>query len=310
MKPFSFSIVFFLTIATAIAQINVGNGRGAGNLWVGSHSQKTFDKLKTTTTYFALPDVCNSSELKSVIASVWTFNKIEFVPSDAFRNNRKKYVSPENLLINLRDLEFTVSKDGLPAGFFGKFYFLVSTYKSVKETSKGEVKGDFLDISEIYLSKNLLYEEEGQTQYCLNLGLIKNYFQLLNRKLSNSENLKMNDGIVDKETLATLKSKTLYLPWKLKEGLDEEQVEYQKKLIEKTLSKYEFDYKIVSYSELGDRILNGEDIYYVNETPFFRFYILSIANSKTGEIIYLNNKGNFRIGPGEMKKINGLVSKD
>lgn len=310
MKKIYFTTLFFFSFLYAIGQVNIGNGRGAGNLWVANHSEKTFDRLKTTKTFFALPDVCNKKELKEIIKSVWTFNEISFVTFDEIKSNKRKYISSDNILIYLRDMDFTVSKGIETVGYFKKVVFLVSTYKNVQTTKKGEIKSDFLDIAEIYLSKDIVQSKDGEDTYCLQLGLIKNYFQELNMRLTNSQNLKMNDGIVKKEKLGALSRKTLYIPWKIKSNGSTEEVENHKKFISKTFKNFEHPYELISNDELNEKIINGEDFFYLNDIQFSKFKILSISNSKTGEIIYLNVESNYRVKNSDMNKISNIISKN
>ena len=129
--------------------------------------KKHLNILRRPKHFFALPDICNKNELKDIIKSVWTFNEISFVTFDEIESNRKKYVSPDNMLIYLRDMDFTVSKGIETVGYFKKVIFLVSTYKDVKVTKKGEIKADFLDIAEIYLSEDIVQHKDGEDNYCL-----------------------------------------------------------------------------------------------------------------------------------------------
>ncbi len=312
IRNFYFATLLFFCFLNAISQVNIGNGRGAGNLWVANHSEKTFNHLKTTKTFFAIPNICNKNELKEIIKSVWTFNDISFVTMDEIKSNKKKYISSDNMLIYLRDMDFTVKKGIETVGYFKKIIFLVSTYNNVKITTKGKIKSDFLDIAEIYLSNenDIVKPKDENDTYCLQLGLIKNYFQELNRRLTNSQNLKMNDGIVKKKKLGTLSEQTLYIPWAIKDDASTEEIEDHKKYISKTLKNYEHPYELISYDRLNEKIKDEEKFYYLNSTQFSKFKILSISNGKTGEIIYLNVESKYNINNSDMNKISKTISKN
>ena len=304
------TLLFLFVFLCSMAQVNIGNGRGTGNLWVSNHGQKTFAHLKTKKTLFIIPNVCNKSELESVIKSIWTFNEIKFVDSKDFLPNKVNYFAKEQIQIYLRDMDFVVSKGIETRGYFKKLIFLASIYENLKFDRKGNLKkADYLDIAEIYLSNKVVYEQQGEDIYCLELGLIKNYFQELNRRLENSKNLKMKDGIVKKEKLAILSNKPLHIPWAVKNDADSKEIEDHEEFIAKTLKKYEHPYKLVSYNELNDQILRKEEFYYLNTTQFSKFKILSISNSKTGEIIYLNVESRYKVKASDLSKVSNIISK-
>ncbi|MDO1514584.1 hypothetical protein Q2T41_18170 [Maribacter confluentis] len=307
-KIYFFTYLLFFSLF-AFGQVNIGNGRGAGNLWVGNHSEKTFEKLKTTSTNFVLPDICNKNELKDIIESVWTFNPISFITFDELKSNKEKYISSDQINIYIINTDYTVSKGIETVGYFNKFVFYVFAYKNVHTTKKGEFDYDHMDMAEIYLSRDMLYAEDQEDTYCLRLGLIKNYFQELNRRLTNSQNLKMNDGIVKEDKLASLATETLHIPWAVGSDIPDKNRENIQKQLDKVLNAYEHPYKLISYEELNHKILNNEDFIYLNENQFSKFKILTIAKSLDGEMIYLNVESKYRVKPSDMGKISKIISK-
>jgi len=341
IKKIILSTICFLTFITIFSQINIGKSRSPINLYVSNLEKEEFNFLKTTITYFVVPEKLNFDELKEIINEIWTFNKIEFISEKEY--SESKFVQEGNTIILLIDDNYvkTLSNFGdvnkRTVGEYITFRFKMFSCRKVKKNKKGKIKKDIFDVAEIFFTPSLSYRNKVVSSsnrnktlgfgllkkskknkpkkvnepkfYNFNLGYIKNYFQTLNTKLTNKENLKIRDGILNKEKLKILKNKTLYTPnWILKKynalNAKQSKIREPKELFE----KYKYKYSVISNSELNAKILNGEDFYYLMHTQFNQVKIVSIINSNTGEIIYLKEDNSYNIKSSDLKKISGLIN--
>ncbi|WP_179335018.1 hypothetical protein [Winogradskyella costae] len=147
------------------------------------------------------------------------------------------------------------------------------------------------------------------SSYNFHLGYIKNYFQILNNKLTDNESLKIRDDIKNKDKLKELKSKTLYVPnWLLKEYSTFKLMVTKVLKSEELFEDYKYDYKVLSNEELNSKILNKDDFYYLMHTSYNGEKVITIINSLTGDVIYsvVDNSSNL-IEKSDLKTISKLL---
>jgi hypothetical protein len=90
----------------------------------------------------------------------------------------------------------------------------------------------------------------------------------------------LHSHTVNKETITKLTSDTLYVP----------QIFLNDELPEKLFSEYPYPYKVVSLFELNKKLVeNGPAFYYIHGHRPQDHMCVGVANSKTGEFIYINN---------------------
>jgi hypothetical protein len=145
--------------------------------------------------------------------------------------------------------------------------------------------------------------------YNFNLGYIKNYFQLLNTKLTEGQSLKIRDKVENEDKLKELKSKPLYAPnWLLKDYSSLRMTVKEVLKAEDLFEDYDYEYKVLLNDELNSKILNKEDFYYLMHTSYNGEKIVSIINSLSGEIIYsISDKSSNLIKKSDLKKISKLI---
>ena len=330
-------------------QVSIGKSKSALNLYVSSHKNETFDKLKNLNTIFIVPNSINDKEdLKATIKEIWTLNSIRFVDEefvdsddegyDPYNNLSDEYVTPDNMVIRLIDNVYSKTKTGgfmgpgtRTVGAFITFKFKVSIFENIKQNKKGKLKFDDISIAEIFFTPNIRLRQEiaysvgGKMKigsfdkinekhneeagfYNFDLGYIKNYFQELNRRLVNSENLKIEDGIEKTDKLGRLSNTTLIVPeWSLKKYNALAATFGKTRTAQELFMKYGHDYEVVSNDDLNAKILNGDDFYYLMHTQFNQKRIISIIHSVTGEIIYLDEDGGYNIKESDLKKLSKLI---
>ena len=292
----------------------------------------------------------NKEELKTKIEELWTFNKITFVEEELSDDESKnldplnsivhKYVSPNYMVIRLIDNVYSKSKTGgmmgpqtRRVGAYIVFKFKASIFEKIKEDKKGKLKYDEVTVAEIFFTPNIrlrqdvahsvggkmkfgnfdkINEKYGEEPgfYNFDLGYVKNYFQALNQRLSDSQNLKIEDGIENLEKLIELRSKTLYVPkWSLLKYNAMAATFGKTRPAEELFEKYKHNYEVISNDKIDSKIMNGDDFYYLMHTQFNQKRIISVIYSITGEIIYLNEDGGYNISDSDMKKLSNLVDK-
>ncbi len=331
------TFILFTCITFSYAQINIGKSKSPINLYVSTHKNEVFDNLKKTKTVFVVPSSLDVENFKNLISEVWTFNEFIFVNEQSYNEELEKYLSTDNSIIRLIDSGYTKSKTG---GFMGPQtrtvaeyivfkFMMLSDFKNVKKNKKGNLKYDYLNIAEIFFTPNIRLRQDFSTIprigsldkinekygeepgfYNFDLGYIKNYFQELNRRLSNSKNLKIEDGIKKENKIKELKNKTLYVPeWILKKYNPMAATFGKTRTPSDLFEKYEYKYEILDNDSINSKILNGEDFYYLMHTQFNQKKIVSVIHSVTGEIIYLEEEGSYNIKDSDIKSISKLISK-
>ncbi|KZS41927.1 hypothetical protein AWE51_00340 [Aquimarina aggregata] len=321
--------VLLACIGTSHAQINIGKSKSPINLYVSKHKQGVFDKVKSAKTLFVVPKVVDAEKFKALISEVWNFNETLFVDQDTFKENLEKYISQGNSIIQLIDNGYTKQKTGGVMGpgtrTVGEYivfkFMMTSNYENIKKGKKGKLKYDYLNVAEIFFTPNIRYRQDISSKmrigsmdkinakygeepgfYNFNMGYIKNYFQELNRRLSNSENLVIEDGIKKEDKIKELKEKTLYAPkWILKKYNALAATWGKTRTAEDIFGKYNHKYEIIDNEELSNKIINGEDFYYLMHTQFNQKKIISIIHSLTGEIIYLKEEGSYNLTDSDIK---------
>jgi hypothetical protein len=130
-------------------------------------------------------------------------------------------------------------------------------------------------------------------------GIVKNYLQLLGAKLQTGKKYSFSDDVTDKKQLPLLAGKILYCTNEVLNkmgafaGVNKIRTDADKaEEIAKLFEDYHYDYKVLTSSELEDKILaDQEPIYYIiflNSSKAGKF--LAVVNSSTGEIIYSRSK--------------------
>lgn len=326
MKNSIFLLIGFFLFNTSIAQVSVGCSVSPTNLYVTKIKDSEFDYLKNTTTSFIVPEQLDFEKTKNLISSIWTFNDIIFIPHDEY--NEDDYVIAENTIIRIHNDSYSLEKTTLGKGTrtINSWYVLkfeMISYPSVRINKKGKKDEEIFRVADVFFTQSILNRYKNSPAYNkkktkgisnepdyynFDYGYIKNYFQTLNDKLNKKEQLNVRKGIENEEKLKGLKNQTLYVPdWILKTsnaftgGLGK--IREPKELF----GKYEYPYKMISYNDLNDKILNGEKFYYLMHSQFNEYKLLSVIDSVTGEMIYLIENKGYSIKSSDIKDINKLI---
>ena len=341
-KKLLLSFLLLMSIQLS-SQVSIGNIESRSNKYVPyaeNHDVNDFKLLKKTTCYFVVPSGMDFEKFRSLLADIWTFNELKFITTDEFFENQKKYVGLGKSVIRYCSgsiiydeygygtyRDFDLVENGLLTSKFALYFC-----KKEEASKDGKVKRSMINFSEIFFTQNIKLrhkviasgpghkssvftayagkidkknKEEELGLYNFNLGYIKNYFQQLNDKLIKGENLIVKNDVINKSELKKLKTKTLYVPdWMLRK------INGTKGFLKEVLSpkelmkKYPYKYLVVSNEEINDKILNKEEFYYLMHTQIYHMKLVSVINSLTGEIVYLNmNSMVFNVKDSDISKL-------
>lgn len=304
------------------------------------------EKFKSTTTIFVLPQLNKKEEYEKILKEVWTitsfkvvdfkdFNHLDFVEDnysfaefvgDLLRTSQGTTYLHTNLVVSILDKE-KFKKEFQKLKIDDKKYNkkvrdlinenliyiarapLCANNKFLREAlgSIDLMKLKFPDEKMVELY-NKMYTEESFTN--TNLGMLKNYFQLINQFVSKGESLSLYDDFTTPE-IKNLKDSTLYIPeacmmeynaWKFSEKLRDE------KDIKKLLEDYKYKFHFIKDEDLEKKILNNEEIYYLRYVSMNANKYLQVVNAKTGDpSYYLYSALTYNLKDDDFKKINKAI---
>ncbi len=115
-------------------------------------------------------------------------------------------------------------------------------------------------------------------------------------------------GFENKQELRKLKTQKLYIIEDVKQknmGFNRDERD-----INELIADYQYPKQVISSDELNTKILAGEEFYYLFYNQDNSKKIISVVNSKTGELIYNTlERMSFVIKDKDFKELNKVVSK-
>jgi hypothetical protein len=339
MKVFKYKLLLIVLLIgfSSIAQVSVGK-RHIGGL--SKLKKETFAKFKKTETLFVLSTIYNQQEYETILKDIWTVTPFRVIPASEF--SKADYLSDKYSIVELGGHRINST---LPSG--GNYNTLY-TYIDIKMYDNEKIKSKLSKLSAkkrdkkineilrdntINIARFLIYPKDDfiHTSMGANMnsvftalytedmffnykpGFLRNYFQKVNNLLKKGESywLYKNDYLPGLRKLA---SKTLYIPsymtvkynaWK---GEDSEEDERN---IEKIFKKYNYKYEIIADDALSDKIMNGENIYYLRYVRMNAERYLQVVSAQTGGILYRNYMTGFsyRIKPKHIADLNSKIKK-
>lgn len=314
MKLFkrSVTLLVFIIGFSSMAQISVSNKHIGG---LSKLKKENLSKFKKTETIFVLSTIYDKQEYEAILKDIWTVTPYKIIPASEF--SKVDYLSDKYSIVELggHKVNSTMASGG---SYYSLFTYIdVKMYNNKKINSKlsklspkkrkKKINGIFND-NEINIARILIFPKDEfihtsmgydmnsifTTLYTEDVffnykpGFLRNYFQKINNLLKKGESywLYRNDHTPGLRNLA---SKTLYIPsymtikydsWR---GKDSEENEEN---ITKIFKKYNYKFEIIADDLLSDKIMNGENIYYLRYVRMNAERFLQVVNAKTGEILY------------------------
>ncbi len=284
----SFWALFFILVSVMYskAQITV-NGTNTKNRFSfrGQFEKSDYDALKNSTIYYMCSaNVENKELLEAELSKAWTYSKIKVITLSEFTDHENE----ENAAFFSIGINRTVNE-------ITSVYMNLWCYKMY-----GDNKG-YLDYAKIYLMydcevnnvfKKDIWTTDNVFEYLfktpdpdnLKEGILPNYLIAIQELLETQKKVEDNDEIIKKDKLKKLKDETIYITENvvLKEICHTEKWD-----LKELMSKCPFKYKIISYEELNEKLLNNEPIVYIlanrieiQRRSFFMF------DNRTKECLY------------------------
>lgn len=322
MRNIILCVSCFLSFVTiAVAQVRVGNFPVNGK-----HSKlnkKVLAKFKNApVTYFIFNDDnanYTKDDYEKLLKQVWTFTPYKIIENKEVNDTFKEGTA----YARFRNL-FVYSQGRLTSATSSFHYLDFSVIKKITKDKmkKGkriyEWKSD--RVAAIYFTpdipsrQQIVAGKDSITGDLMNyrMGYLKNYLQFVNSSLEKNESFDIFDDYVNKEKIGELKNKPLYFSKNFIYSYSGKKVALAKKQItaEELFEDYEHEYKVIPDEEINRKILNNEDFYYMvyHQNSFIK--VLSIIDSKTGEVIYSRYKSlSFNLKPKDIKDISKKISK-
>ncbi len=311
MKITTSTLLFILCLQLTVhAQVHVGDKMYSKN--PGKISKDEYERIKSQTTYFILPD--KDMEQKDLydkaIAKVWTVTPYEIVSVDEARTKNKR----KSNFFEFNGSVTTVKSGMSSTNYIHIKYALVNYHKNKKDKYESTAYAslhlhlDREEMAEAILSsysvgsipnkkakaahnkrmKQMFYRTG--TFESFEPSLILGYLKIINNQIEDEETLRPYDKFKEKELIQNLKLDTLYIPNYVKIKFNmfsgkESEVENDEKYLED--ENYTFPIKFVSNDELNDLVLNRSGgvkyLLYVRSTTD---KFVSVFDSNTGKMLY------------------------
>lgn len=273
--------------------------------------QEEIDKFKGTETIFILSDIYDKAVYEEALKEAWTITPYKVINSKDF--NALDYINDKHSFGVLegwfKSTGKTVTLD-IYVGFFlfdmkektkelEKFAKMSEKkkkdYKLLKENRIGYGNFRIFPDAEFIKSANrsgtkeldkMLYGSPSFHNY--KPGFLRNYIQEMNRLLSIGEPSSLFGGRCTPE-VKVLKKQTLFIPdyMMLKyDALSVKEKPMSEKDIKKLLEDYKYKCEIISADAISDKIIAGEDFYYVRFVRESSQRYIEVVNSKTGNIVF------------------------
>jgi hypothetical protein len=148
---------------------------------------------------------------------------------------------------------------------------------------------------------------------------VKNMVQYVSQSLSAQKYRDLFDESSNESELKNLRNDTLYIPDYylgadgMLSGIDvsEKIIKANEKALIEVFAAYPYKKRIIERNHLEQLIdQSGRTIYYLNYVQSSADKLISVVNSKTGEIVYSNNsKKSYRIKASDMEKLGKAIGK-
>jgi len=304
-------VVIVLSFGTdSFAQFAVAGLKGSkGEYCMTKLTEDDYKKLKKCITYFVCPQTLlkEREELQILLDEAWDYTDIVVIGNDEV----KEYIKKKNsafidisILTNptIQEIYMELAIVGEKRVRYARFNlnFNCKMAQVIKKDGTTELFKYFDTEADI-----------------LNLkpGIIANYLKMIATKLNEKEFVDCQAKIKNAEELKNLEKDTLFitdnakikfLATAFKFGCEtDEEVD-----VEKLMKRYPFPYQFVTFEELSNKIINGDEFYYaICLKTQDNLNHVSVYKSKTGECVYNSFSVGAQFVNGDFEKIAKLVKK-
>lgn len=317
-KKLCYFILLIFIPTTLISQVRIGDFNFSKYKF-NKLDQKSLKRFTSTKTTFILPDFLPKASYQDILKKVWDVTPYEIIYKNDFTDDT---IKTDDVLAMYKSIEVEkTTKSGRVISYnFNLIDFHIVdkikfNKKKKKNTWESSRVGAIYFTPDIKMRQNIvtLSGDREVKGNLLNyrLGYLKNYLQLVNKNLKNNTSIDIYDDLIAPE-LKNLKDQTLYIDSNLLYGYDPYAVSEKKgPEIEKLTNDYPFNYQVVDYHKLEDKIFNSDiDFYYLMYNQINANKIINIINGKTGDVIYQKHTTmSYNIKPKDFKAITGKIQK-
>ena len=316
-------VLFILTSFSINSQIIVAKYRFF-EMSPNKNDLEQIEILKQKKTLFILPSTYSLGDYEKVIKSVWNITPVEVVISDNFDAMKKDELESKYAVSNYSYFRLTSTTATLTSTSGRRTDYIfnkmdLNVYKFKKKNNKGKEIFDDTPIATIFFTpsieqrkNNLSAREINPSEFInFNLGYLKDYLKIVNNKLISNAYLSCFDDINVKNNLKNLKTKTLFIPASIGVKYNPAlRTEGKKRDSDELLADYSFNYEVITDEELNKKILDGEEIYYLQYSQITSYKLISVIDNKNSEVIY-NSKENmsYNIKANDFKELSKAILK-
>lgn len=195
-------------------------------------------------------------------------------------------------------------------------FFLYKNADFIRKNESGpmivgkEIQGDNMIRMVKYLQDEMYID--GNVFHNYNPGFLKNYFQKVNALITDGTPYGLYGGACIPE-VKQLKSKTLYVPQYVGlkyNSLSRTETDKTQENKVKLFEDYKYSYEYIDTDKLSDKIMSGEEFYYLRYVMENAQKYVQVVNSKTGEIIYKNyHPMSYNLNEGNIEDIRKAIEK-
>ncbi|MBO6880239.1 hypothetical protein [Winogradskyella sp.] len=310
MKYLISIIIVLLFFVSSHSQISIGPTHFGKEKEFENNELEVF---KNTTTIFVLPNTVDQDTYNSILSKYWHVTPFEIVKPEDFKIEdyyMGKYSFAHLLYQSTQNVGQIFAIDIYT--YNESLASELSSEKKISEKKKKKILRKnklriarinlfptydfFLNLAEMNSSGKidesdiLNYMYNNDSMHNFSSGLFQNYIQTINNKIINNETYWAYETDYSEE-LSALKENILYVPKYIETEHSGKQIydkaEKRFESFDEVISKYGYNYKIIDDDILSEKILKGEEFYYLT---FYRMgwaqKFISITNSKTGKVIY------------------------
>lgn len=271
-KSITFLILLLIT-ASSFAQVRVGNFK-TSKYKFKNLNKKSLERLKGKKAIFILPDAFSEDAYSKVLNDVWRITPFQIL---TYKNEEEKdilidkYIEKDNFLAFFESYEI---KKTTKMGMLVSYVFNLIDFHFIDKVKikKEEKKWRRSRLASIYFTPDIEIRQEiesGMGEREINgqllnykLGYIKNYLQYINDLITTKESHNLYEDYSSEE-LKDLKNNTLYIDSNFLYSYNPFAISKKDEpSIEKLTKKYPYNYKVVDYKEIENKILDGSETFY------------------------------------------------
>lgn len=306
------------TIGSAQAQFEIAN-------------TKELAKLKGGTTYITMRDPAApaSQPYIEVFKQYWTFSKPEFIKYSEV----DKYLGKGGSFFSIGGYASTAffgkPNDPMGGGSYTNTHIYLELWtpdadfveKAAKSKKKQELKDKdktqyarielYTDFETLAMPDNIFRKQYDGDGHIRNWGpgILKNQLQYLMSQLDKAEKRSLYASDSDGQKLKALQKQVLYVPDFALIKFNKFNGDESKRLDEKEIFEdYKYKYELITTQQLNDKILSGEQFYYMIYIKSSTDKYINVIDSQTGDVIYADySPASYNISEKDLKKLNDAI---